>query len=222
METAVFSAQTHRLIASRWPTVGVFDDCMDQEAVQVALELESLTNDRLADTAALKAIPVAEYAFGQQGATIAMAAFLHGRAGRFNLGRVGAWYASLDVRTAIAETTHHHEKRLRASSPGFPALIQMRELLSTPDATLTDIREKQEEAPHLYHDSDYGQSQTFGETIRSSGGDGIWFSSVRWRGGQNIVLYKPRLVVPVLQGDHYEYAWERDGTCEVCRLTNVA
>jgi hypothetical protein len=40
-----FRAPTHRLIASRWPTVGVFDSVASADDLEAALLLESLTND---------------------------------------------------------------------------------------------------------------------------------------------------------------------------------
>jgi len=41
--------KTHRLIASKYPTVGIFDDlASDPGDVRAAFILEALTNDRLA------------------------------------------------------------------------------------------------------------------------------------------------------------------------------
>jgi hypothetical protein len=46
---AAIHQKTHRLIASRFPTVGVFDDLTsDPQDLRAAFLLESLTNDRLA------------------------------------------------------------------------------------------------------------------------------------------------------------------------------
>lgn len=221
LDAKPFKAKTHRLIGSRWPTVGVFDDCMDPEAVEAAIALETLTNDRLTNVTVLNAIPKWDWAVGS-GATVAMAAFLHPSPGRFNSVEIGAWYAALDVQTAVAETMHHHERRLRASAAAFPALIQMRELISSPEAKLVDIRGEQREQADLYAGEDYGASSAFGETVRREGGDGIWYSSVRRSEGQNVVIYKPRLLVPVLQGDHYEYTWDAQGNSNAYKLTNIA
>lgn len=98
---------THRLIASRFPTVGVFDDiATDKDELAIAFLLESVTNDRLAILSRrLPLLPPEEIVQGL-GASLVMAAFLHAdpAGGRFTDGRLGAWYASLDVGTAIAET----------------------------------------------------------------------------------------------------------------------
>ena len=228
LETDVFSfsARTHRLIASRYPTVGVFDDLVGAEDAQAAMDLESLTNDRQTGALGrLAAIPRDAWAIGQPGATMAMAAFLHPSpgGGRFTAAALGAWYAACDLKTAIAETLYHHSRRLRASAGGFPATIQMRELLSTPRAKLHDLRGHQAEHPDLY-DPDpahYGAGQRFGEALRAAGADGIAYDSVRRAGGDNIVIFKPRLVMPVTQGDHYAYQWDADGGSIVSRLTTV-
>jgi hypothetical protein len=47
---ARFRARTYRLIASRWPTVGVFDGVASADDLEAALVLESLTNDRVSET----------------------------------------------------------------------------------------------------------------------------------------------------------------------------
>src|SRR5215217_2105786 len=130
---------TYRLIASRYPPVGVFDDlAADKDELAMAFLLESATNDRLAILSRrLPRLPENEIVQGP-GATMVMAAFLHAdhAGGRFTDGRLGAWYASFDVDTAIAETVHHSTRRLRLSDGAFPANIQMRELVADIDCNL--------------------------------------------------------------------------------------
>lgn len=223
---ASFDRLTHRLVASRWPTVGVFDDLVDPKDAEAAMELEGATNDRLTGALGrLAAIPPRERAVGT-GASIAMAAFLHPSpgGGRFNSERLGAWYAACDIGTAIGETLYHHGRRLRASARGFPNRIQMRELRSAPRAMLRDIRGMTTDRPDLYDPdpSNYPRSQAFGGALRHAGADGIVYDSVRRADGVNVVLFKPRLVMPVLQADHYEYTWDISGKASVARLTNVA
>jgi hypothetical protein len=48
--TAWFRARTHRLIASRWPTIGVFDTVASAADLEAALLLASLTDDRVNET----------------------------------------------------------------------------------------------------------------------------------------------------------------------------
>jgi hypothetical protein len=210
------NTKTHRLISSRWPTIGVFDTVSDKTDAEALYELEGLTNDRL------RLNPPPEIASGVSGAHIVMAAFMHPneQGGRFNApGRLGAWYAALELETAFAETIHHHEIRLSKSEAGFNARVQMRELISYPKCSLEDIRRQR---PDLHHLSDYNASQKFGEALRDARADGIIYDSVRKRIGQNIVIYRPPLVPPVDQGDHYEYIWTGNRKPNIVKLTNVA
>jgi hypothetical protein len=227
------AATTHRLIASRFPTVGVFDDLTtDREELEIAFLLESVTNDRLAVLSRrLPLLPDSEIVQGP-GATMIMAAFLHAdeAGGRFTDGRLGAWYASLDVDTAIAETVHHSTRRLRLSDGAFPSSIQMRELVADIDCELVDIRGARSTRPELYDPDDYTQSRAFGIGLRwpknsepySEPANGIVFESVRRDGGINVCVYRPSLVLlPVIQADHYEYRWNAAGAVSVLKLTNI-
>jgi hypothetical protein len=221
---------THRLIASRFPPVGVFDDLTaDKEDLAIAFLLESATNDRLAVLSRrLPLLPKSEIVQGP-GATLVMAAFLHAdeAGGRFTDGRLGAWYAALDVDTAIAETVHHSTRRLRLSDGAFPSNIQMRELIAGIDCTLVDLHGQQKSRPDLYDPADYTASRVFGIALRwpaaGEGENGIVYDSVRRAGGTNVCIYRPSLVrLPVTQGDHYEYRWDAAGNVSVLGLSNVS
>ena len=48
------------------------------------------------------------------------------------------------------------------------------------------------------------------------------YDSVRLPEGANVVLFKPRLVVPVHHGDYYEYVWDSRGGVNVAKLTEVS
>lgn len=216
-----FNARTHRLIASRWPAIGVFDDVLGPADAAAALELEAATDDRLTGALGrLRAIPENEWALGNEGgATIAMAAFLHPAegGGRLNGPQLGAWYAACDLDTAVAETVHRNTRRLRASAGGFPNRIQMRELLSAPSVSLVDVRRE----ARFHAADDYSVTQPFGETMRTAGHDGILYLSVRRPGGENVAIYKPRRLLPIVQGDHFEYVWDTGGAISVMRLTSM-
>lgn len=221
--------RTHRLIASRFPTVGAFDDLTDDPSdLRAAFLLESLTNDRLAAaTRRLAVLPDIELVGGPT-ASLVMAAFLHADpvGGRFTDGRLGAWYAALDVATAIAETVHHSGRRLRLSEGAFPAAIQMRELVARVAGTLVDLRGLAAARPELYDRDDQRAARAFGVALRwpaeGPGADGFVYDSVRRAGGINVCVYRPTCVVlPVAQGDHYEYRWDAAGAVTVVRLTRV-
>ncbi len=220
---------THRLIASRYPPIGVFDDLTaDKNELTLAYLLESATNDRLAILARrLPLLPEIEVTQGP-GATMVMAAFLHAdeAGGRFTDGRLGAWYASLDVDTAIAETVHHSTRRLRLATGAFPANIQMRHLMAAIDCDLIDLRAQQTRRPDLYDPDSYSASQALGVALRwpatAAGENGIVYDSVRNRRGTNVCVYRPSLItLPVIQADHYQYCWDASGQVSIFKLTGV-
>jgi hypothetical protein len=220
---------THRLIASRFPPVRVFDDlAADKEELAIAFLLESATNDRLAVVSRrLPLLPRNDIVQGP-GATMVMAAFLHadGAGGRFTDGRLGAWYASFDVDTAIAETLYHSTRRLRLSDGAFPSNIQMREIVAGIDCDLIELRGEQQTRADIYHPEDYKAAQAFGTALRwppsGEGANGIVYGSVRRGGGTNVCVYRPSLVIlPVSQADHYEYRWDAAGEVSVLRLTKM-
>jgi hypothetical protein len=228
--SARVAAGTHRLIASRYPPIGVFDDLAPgREDLEIAYLLESATNGRLSILSRrLPLLPDEEIVRGP-GATMVMAAFLHAdeTGGRFTDGRLGAWYASLDVDTAIAETVHHSTRRLRLSNAAFPGNIQMRALVAEVDCDLVDIRSAGSQHPELYDPDDYTQSRAFGTGLRwpKSGtpANGIVFDSVRRANGINVCIYRPSLILlPVNQSDHYEYRWDARGEVRVVKITNIA
>lgn len=214
----------HRLINSRYPPVGVFDDLTDDpDEKRVALALEQQTNPRLA-SAALH-LPSEEILSGEM-ASVVMAAFIHTdeRGGRFHDNRLGAWYAARDIETAIAETVFHNHRRLAKSEAGFPARVQVREFIGELDAELVDVRRGSGGSNQLYDpDPDqYGKTQSIAADLRwpsdGSRNDGLVYDSVRRKGGENVCLLWPTAVPRPVQGDHYDYAWDRHGAVTVSRL----
>jgi len=223
------SGQTHRLIASRFPTVGVFDGLADtEEDLRVLFELEMLANPRLqAGVGRLARIPTGGVASGPT-ANQLMAAFVHCHddGGRFNDGRLGAWYAALDAKTAIAETVHHLSRRLSLSEGGFPQIVQMRELRARVAEPCLDLCGQSDAHAELYEPDDYRAARAFAASVRwpfaEKGAAGLRYDSVRRAGGVSICVFKPAAIaLPVVQGDHYQYAWNAKGNVSVVKLTPV-
>ena len=186
--------------------------------------LEGLTNDRLAvPIHRLQLIPEHEIVAGQPGAHIIMAAFLHAddRGGRFSDSKLGAWYASFEIETAIDETVYHHTRRLALSEAGYHQTIQMRELIAPIRTQFPDIRGLQSVRADLYNPKDYSLSQPFGAALRDAGANGICYDSVRRGGGVNLVVFRPRLLIGHEQGDHYQYQWTGSPNPAVTKLSNV-
>jgi hypothetical protein len=47
------------------------------------------------------------------------------------------------------------------------------------------------------------------------------YASVRRPSGTNLVVYRPSLLPPVIEGDHFDYRWTGDPTPTVLKLTGV-
>jgi hypothetical protein len=194
----------HRLIPSQFPPIGVFETVATAADLEAVLELVGWTNDRLvADR--LHRLPQAEWVYGIPNASIVMAAFLHVAPGgtRFNGPDLGAWYAADELRTAVAEVGHHLRREAFALN-----MASMSRTYRTYSATLhgdyRDIRGKQTALGNVYATGSYLASQAYGEQLRAAGGAGLVYDSVRRRGGVNVVAYRPRNIVDILQTDHYE------------------
>ncbi len=141
-----------------------------------------------------------------------MSAFLFAAPGgsRFNTEDLGAWYAAADLRTAAAEIGHH--MRRETSATGIPLLT--RQFISY-GATLAgdywDVRARRGHLTYrgLYFENDYLLSQRYASLVRSDVEDGILYKSVRLKGGECVVAFKPSNVMDVVQNDRVEITVER-------------
>jgi hypothetical protein len=210
---------THRLIPSVYPPTGILDLIASPEDFEDAAELEGWTNDRIsAELGVLNIVPADEWVIGRANATAIMAAFCHPKpdGGRFNNGDRGAWYATLDLDTAIRETVFHRTKEL-AEFGVFETSVQMRQYLADFDADFHDARA----SPDFddCHDPDsYAAGQALGAELLAAGSNGIMYRSVRRPGGECVVCFRPRLVHNVRTGAHFQYKWEGNPEPTVTQL----
>ncbi len=171
-------------------------------------ELEGWTNDRIsAELGIINSIPQSEWVTGQPNATVIMAAFCHPpiEGGRFTSSR-GAWYASLEQETAIRETVFHRTKEL-AEIGVFETRLQMREYVANFDCPLHDARPRPQFDP-CHDPNSYAAGQALGESLLTTGSNGVIYRSVRNKGSECIACFRPRLVSNVRQGFHFEYIYE--------------
>jgi hypothetical protein len=194
----------YRLIPSQFPPIGLFDTVSTAADLSAVMELVGWTNDRLvADR--IDRLPQSEWVYGTPNASIVMAAFLHVAAGgmRFNGPELGAWYAADDIRTAAAEVGHHLRRETVARS-----VVTMSRTDRAYAATLLgdylDIREQQVARSDVYASERYDASQRLGEEVRSSGGAGLIYDSLRRQTSVNVVAHRPRNILDIVQTDHFE------------------
>jgi hypothetical protein len=217
--TRIDLLDTHRLVPSRFPSVGVFDAVSSPADLEAILALESWTNDRVsAELGILQRIPEDEWVLGVPHATVIMASFCHPRpgGGRFNSEQRGAWYAGFELETAHAETIYHRTKELREINV-LEARVEMRLYLADFHEEFHDIRSLfdalslAQGSPEFskYHDPDgYADSQNLAQSLLETRSNGILYRSVRRPGGHCIACFRPRLVKNIRPSAHFEYRWE--------------
>jgi RES domain len=168
------------------------------------MELEGWTNDRLV-LERLARLQKSEWVYGAPNASVIMASFLHGGPTglRFTSSDLNGWYASLALRTAIAEVAHHL-RREAANMRVASIALQYRTYRAELAGDHHDLRGMAASRPELYRPDNYTASQAFGESVRAAGGAGIMYDSVRHTGGTNIVSLRPRNIKNMAMGAHYE------------------
>lgn len=195
---------TFRLIASRFPPIGLFDTVATAADAEAVMELAGWTNDRLV-AERINRLPRDQWVYGRPNASIVMAAFLHVALGgmRFNGADLGAWYAAAEITTAAAEVGHHLRREAIARN-----IATMRRTYRSYRAALrgeyVDMRGHNAAYRQILAPDDYSAGQEFGEALRKAGQAGILHDSVRRKGGCNIVALRPDNVLDVVQAEHFE------------------
>jgi hypothetical protein len=210
-------SNTHRLIPSRYPAVGILDEVASPEDLEFIWELESWTNDRIqVELGVIRTIPKDEWATGQPLATVIMAAFCHPRpeGSRFNDGSRGAWYCAFSLKTAHAEAIYHRTTELEEIGV-FDTFVQMREYRADFEAPFHDIRKREARFARCYSPTTYAASQKLGGILLQQNSNGIVYRSVRDGTGACLACFRPRLVRNLRIGTHFEYRWSGTRTPQV-------
>lgn len=210
----------HRLIASRFPSIGILDAVASPDDLELMFKLEEWTNDRVsAELGILTTIPKDEWVTGRPMSTVVMAAFCHPRpeGGRFNGPDRGAWYAARALDTAHAEIIYHRTKEL-AEVGIFETRLQMRLYLANFNASFHDVRDDTPANKLLHNPNNYKASQKLAGELFDQGSNGILYRSVRHPGGQCIACFRPKLVQNVRAMHHFEYRWEGTSEPKITKL----
>jgi RES domain len=199
----------YRIIPSRFPPINLFERVTDPADLETVLKIESMTNDRLRDeVGALNLVPPEDRISGP-GTSPIMAAFTHlpPYGSRFTDGSFGVFYAGRTLDTSIAETKHHREAFLRATSE--PRIeLDMRVYAVDLDTMLHDIRGMKDTMAEVYDPSSYAASQALAIEIRTSGSSGLAYDSVRNPDGECVAIFKPRVLSNCRQERHLTYVWD--------------
>ncbi len=207
--SAVAWKPCYRLIASRYPTVGLYDAIADPADLEAVFAIEALTNPRLRNQLGeLQLVPPAERLSGA-GSTPIMAAFTHlnPEGSRFSDGSYGVYYAAKDLDTAVAEVSHHRAVFMaRTQEP--PIDVDLRLITAPLDAKLHDLRGLRRSAPQLYDPGDYSAGRILGRQLREAGSWGVLFHSVRHPGGLCAGLFRPKALKPAREAAHIALHWD--------------
>jgi hypothetical protein len=210
---------TCRLVASRYPSVGLFDRVASPDDLELVLELESWTNDRVnTELGLLHAVPADEWVVGRPMASVIMAAFCHPNpaGSRFGTPERGVWYGGRRLETAIAESVYHRGRELREVGVS-DARMEMRLYHADFRTTFHDLRGVDAFAACLDPDS-YGASQDLARRLLAAGSHGIVYPSVRHHGGECVACFRPPLVANVKVAAHYVFTWSGGSEPRVTRL----
>ena len=211
---------TTRLIPSRYPSAGLFDRVASRDDLELVMELESWTNDRLsAELGVLHLIPREEWVIARPMASVIMAAFCHPHpaGSRFAGATRGAWYAGRRLETSIAEAAHHRWREFQEIGV-TDARVEMRLYRADFRATFHDVRGGQPRFAPLLDPDSYAASQAFASLLLAEGSNGVVYPSVRDPGGECLACFRPSLVQNVRAAAHFAFEWGGGPGVRVTRI----
>ena len=211
----------YRLVNSKFPPVGLFDDVAHPEEFEALYQLQAMTNPRLRNEVGnLALLPASEIPFGIPGCTCAVAPFTHVNpdGSRFSDGRYGVLYLADSFSTALAEVVHH-QARYWGNVPGlgYDRIVLRGLKAQVGPLKLHDITGWPGDDPVLSPE-DYSASRALGRSLYEAGSGGIHYPSVRNKGGLCWGLFSPRPVRKMLQSSHYELVWDGASVSSVNKL----
>lgn len=199
--------QAWRVIPNKYPPINLFEDLtIDPAEWELLAELESAVNPRVRqETGDISLVPPEL----RVASTAVMAPFVHPNpmGSRFSDGSYGVYYAAEHLESAILETVHHLEKRLRASDAASDDMDQ-RVYVGTIEGDFVDLTGHPDAAAALMTSDDYSRSQPFGAAVRSAGDDGILFESVRHPDHRALAVFIPLRVSRPVQERQLRYDWD--------------
>jgi hypothetical protein len=176
--SAIRWAESYRIILSRYPSVGIFDDVADPADLEALFQLEARTNQRIRDELGAIALVRAADRIAGPGTTPIMAAFTHTQPSRFSDGTFGVYYAARNRETAIFETRYHLERLYRYTREPS-ADVDLRAYAARIAGSFDDLRGIAVSDPRL-DPASYAASQPYARGVdEANAADGIVYRSVR-------------------------------------------
>lgn len=208
--------RTVRLVTSARLREAVLHDLVDPEEVEELAEIEGATSHRrIVQSRGAGDVAPYEMVYGVSDAQFINAAFAYAKPqqpNRFNGTDRGAWYAGFEVQTSLAEVSYHMAKFLSLTGE-YNATVEYAELFASFAGEYLDLRSHKDH-PALHPDPaiGYPAGNALADMVRSAGGNGIIYPSVRHPGGTCIVAVVPHAVQSVAQGNVYRLTWSGSPT----------
>ena len=214
--------ETHRMVMSHYPPIDLYDDVADPRDWEALARAQSRTNPRIYEEIGdLSLVPV-ERRLSGEGASWVMAAFTHVsplRRSRFSDGTFGVYSAADTLETALHEHTFHMARFYSASRTPVGWRSQVRQLVGSIDAELTDLRRPGYDDILNPDIATYAVSQSFATKAREGGSNGIVYPSLRNRTGECFGAFYPDVVSRPKQADHFRYHWNGTSVDFVQKIT---
>ena len=211
--TDITEPATIRLVPTAYHKPAVLSPLVDIDEERAILEeIEGLTSGRLkAERTGLSALDARELAYGVWGASYINAAFAYTRpeGNRFNDGTRGAWYCAFEDITAIEEVAYHRTRELTRIGV-FEDEAVYQGLLAGFIGEFHDARGIARGDGILGDDpgTAYPLGQDVANKLRSDGGRGIIYPSVRHPKGTCLVAFHPHIVQNVRLGARWKMIWD--------------
>lgn len=209
---SIAQERTVRLVASARLRPPVLSLLVPNEDLAALSEIEGATSGRLrAQDGGAEKLDARELVYGIAHGHFINASFsywLPKALNRFNGPGRGAWYAALEIETALAEVIFHIEREL-AFVGDFRTVIDYCEMFASFIGEFVDLRIGCPQPELLDADVGVGYptGNTFADSVRTSGYYGIIYPSVRRRNGTCLVALVPHAVQAVAQGRVLRLCW---------------
>lgn len=200
--------ESYRIILSRYPSVGIFDDVADPADLPALAALEARTNPRIRDELGMLALVRPADRIAGPGTTPIMAAFTHAQPSRFTDGGFGVYYAARNRETAIFETRFHLERLYRYTREAS-ADVDLRAYSARIAGSFDDLRAAPPGDPRLDPDS-YAVSARYGRAVyEANAADGIVYRSVRDpKRRASVACFRPRVISACRTHGYLTYRWD--------------
>ena len=202
-------SRTVRLVTTARLRPSVLLDLVGEGDLEALAEIEGATSNRLmAQNRGTADVQSYELVYGVPHAAFINASFAYAKPrepNRFSGADRGAWYAALEIETALAEVQHHLTEMLSATGV-FEATVEYAELHASFAGEFVDLRHHGDHGClHPEKAIGYPVGNALADAARAKGLNGILYPSVRHEGGTCLVALFPHAVA---QGEIYRMTWQ--------------